>query len=103
MINIGNRIRIIRSLGLETLTILRVVEITHSVSKIFQLQPLLQQVFHPFKIRYDKKVRDQALSLRIVFQEPTLTPLSLCMVRNIHASASYERKDVLGALTLVTS
>ncbi|XP_069147059.1 uncharacterized protein [Solanum lycopersicum] len=54
------------------------------------------------KNRYDQKGRAHYLSLREVFKEPRLTPLALTVVRTVQASVSQEKKDFLGAVSLVT-
>ena len=48
------------------------------------------------------RLRHQVLSPMEVFQAPILTPLTLIVVRAIKVSASLERKDDLGAVSLVT-
>ena len=103
MINLGNRIRIIRSLRLGTMTILskyRVVEISSRVSRSFKLHPLTQLVFHPPRIGMTRREEHQDLSLREVFQAPTLTPLALSVVRTIRACVLQEKKDVLDVVVL---
>ena len=81
---------------------IRVVEIARIVSRIFQLQPFCQLVFHPSRTGMTKTVDHRALSLREVFQAPKLTPLSLSEVRTIWASVLKEKRDVLGVVRLVT-
>ena len=81
---------------------IRVVEIARIVSRIFQLQPFCQLVFHPSRTCMTKTVEHRALSLREVFQAPTLTPLSLSVVRTILVFVLQEKKDVLDVVSLVT-
>ena len=50
-----------------------------------------------------KRLENQDLSLREVIQAPRITPLALSVVRTIRSSVSHEKKDVLGAVILVTS
>ena len=105
VIYLGNRIRRIIRIGLGTITILsknRVVKITRRVSKSFQLQPLRWLVFHPPKTGMTRRLEHHALSLREVCQVPRLTPLTLSVVKTIRASVSQEKKDDLGADSLVT-
>ena len=49
-----------------------------------------------------RRVEHQALSLMKVFQAPRLTPLSPSVVKTIHESVLHKKKDVLGAVSLVT-
>ena len=49
-----------------------------------------------------RRVEYQALNLMEVFQEPRLTPLAVNVVRNIRGSVLQEKRDVLGAVSLVT-
>ena len=79
-----------------------VVEIARRVSRSLQLQPLHQVVFHPPRTGMTRRVEHQALNLKEVFKEPRLTPLALSVVRTILASLLQEKKDVLGAISLVT-
>ena len=105
VVSLGNMLRKIRRLGLGAMTILsrnRVVEIARRVNRSFQLLPLYQLVFHPPRIGMTRRVEHQTLSLREVFQAPRLIPLALSVARTIQASVSQERKDVLGAVSMVT-
>ena len=79
-----------------------VVEIARRVGKSFWPQPLQQLVFHPPRTSMTRRVENQALNLREVFQAPRLTPLSLSVVRTIQASVLQERRDVLDVVSLVT-
>ena len=79
-----------------------VVEITRRVGKMFKNLPLHQLLFHPPRTGMTRRVEHQALSLREVFQAPRLTSLPLSIVRTIRASVLQEKKDVLGAVSLVT-
>ena len=72
------------------------------VSRSFQLHPLHQLVFHLPRKGMTRRLEIQALSLREVFQAPTLTPLALSVVRAIRAYVLQEKKDVLGAVSLFT-
>ena len=49
-----------------------------------------------------RRVENQTLSLTEVIQAPRLTPLSLNVVKIIQASVSLEKKDALGAASLIT-
>ena len=79
------------------------MEIARIVNKNFQLQRLCQLVFHPPRTGMTIRVQHQALNLRKVFQAPRLTPLALSVVRTNWASVFKEKRDVLGAFSLVTS
>ena len=105
IISLGNRLGKIRRLGLGTMTILsrnRVVEITRKVSRSFPLKPLYQFVFHLSRTGMTRRVEHQTLNLREVFQAQRLTPLALSVVRTIRASVLQKKRDVLGAVSLVT-
>lgn len=80
----------------------RVVEIARRVGRSFQLQPLHHIVFHPPSTGMTRRIEHQALSLREMFQAPRLTPPALTVVRTIWTSVLKEKKDVLGAVSLVT-
>ena len=104
-ISLGNRLRKIRRLGLGAMTILSrnwVVEIARRVSRTFRLQPLHQLVFHHARTVMTRMVEHHALNFREVFQEPRLNPLALTVVRTIWTSVLKDKKDVLGAVSLVT-
>ena len=79
----------------------RVVEITCNVSRSFGIQPLHQLVFHSPRTGMTRRVEHEALNLREVFQAETFTSLSLSVVRTIWASVLQEKRDVLGAVSLV--
>ena len=78
------------------------MEVDCRVNKSFQLQPVRLLVFHPPRTGMTRRLEHHALSLREVFQVPKLTQLSLSEVRIIGASVSQEKKDVLGAVSLIT-
>ena len=78
------------------------MEIARRVSRSFQLPPLRQLVFHPPRTGITRKVEHQALNLREVFQAPRHIPIALGVVRTIRASVLREKRDVLGAVSLVT-
>ena len=104
VISLGNTLRRIIRLWLGTMNIISrnwVVEISLRFSKSFQLHPLRQLVFHPPRIEMTGRMEHQDLSVREVFQAPSLTPLALSVVRWILASFSHERKVFLGAVSLV--
>ena len=106
VIILGNMLRKIRRLGLGAMTILsrnRVVEIAGRVSRCFKLQTLHQLVFHPPRIDTTRREEHQVLSLREVFQVPTLIPLSLSVVRTIQACVFAKKKDVFYLVSLITS
>ena len=79
------------------------VDIACRVSRSFWLQLLHPLVFHPPRIGTTRRVEHQDLNLREVFQAPRLTTLALSVVRTIGASVSQEKKNGLGAFSLVTS
>ena len=105
VIILRNMLTKIRSLGLGTMIILNrnwVVEIAQRVSRSFQLQDINHLVFHPPRTGMTIRVEHQTLNLRKVFQAPRLTSLSLSVVRTIRASVLHEKRNVLGAIILVT-
>ena len=73
VISLGNMPRRISRIGMGTMTIISknwVVEIAHRVSTSFRLLPFHQPVFHPPRIVMTRRVQQQALNLREVFQAP---------------------------------
>ena len=68
----------------------------------FWLQTLHHLVFHPPRIGMTRRAEHQSLSLREVFQAPTLTPLDLSVVRTNRACVFQEKNDVLDVVSLVT-
>ena len=54
------------------------VEIVRRVSRSFQLQPFRQLVFHPLRTGMDRRVEQQALSLREMFHECVLPTFPKC-------------------------
>ncbi|KAH0647574.1 hypothetical protein KY285_032822 [Solanum tuberosum] len=101
-ISLGNRLRITKRLGYETMSTLsrnRVVEIAHSFSKTLQAKHLHQLVFHPPSFDRIIKVGHQDLSLRGVFQLPGPTQLVQGVVRTIWESVLQGRMGVLAAPT----
>ena len=79
-----------------------VVDIARRVSRNFQSQPFRHLVFHHLRTSMIRRLRQQVLSPMEVLQAPILTPLTMIVVRDIKVSASLERKDDLGAVSLVT-
>lgn len=99
----GYKLMIIKRPGQETMSILNknwVVEIARSFRKVLQLQHLHQLVFH-LPAQRVRKVRNQALRIREVFQAPEPTQLVRSVVRTIKTSVLQEMKDVLSVFSLV--
>ena len=77
-----------------------VEEIARRVSRSFHPQPLPRVVFHPPRTGIIRMLRNYSLRLSEVFQAPKLTPLTLCSIKTIRASATQERKNVLDRVSL---